>query len=35
MGMTERVDAHNLVVAEADEKLHKQVQETAILVRDA
>ena len=33
MGMTERADAHHLVVADADEEIHKQVQETAILAR--
>ena len=32
-GMTERVDAHNLAVAEANEEIHKQVQETVILAR--
>ena len=35
MGMTERADAHELVAAEADEKIHKQVWETAILARAA
>ena len=29
-GMTERADAQNPVVAEADEEIHKPVQETAI-----
>ena len=33
MGMIERVDAHNLAVAEVDEEIHKQVPETAILAR--
>ena len=33
MGTTERVDAHHLVVADADEEIQKQVQETAILAR--
>ena len=33
ISMTERVDAHNLVVAEADEEIYKQVWETAILAR--
>ena len=28
MGKTDRADAHNLAVAEADEEIHKQVQET-------
>ena len=28
MGMTERVDAHDPVVAEADEEIHKQVWKT-------
>ena len=27
VGMTERADAHDPVVAEADEEIHKQVQE--------
>ena len=31
MGMTERVDAHDPVVAEADEEIHKQFWETAVL----
>ena len=31
--MTEWADAHDLVVAEADEEIHKQVQETANLAR--
>ena len=34
MGMTERADAHNPVVAEADEEMHKQVWQTAVLARD-
>ena len=29
--MTERVDAHDPVVAEANEEIHKQVWETVIL----
>ena len=33
MGMTERGEAHDLVVAEADESIHKQVWETVILAR--
>ena len=33
MGTTERADAHDLAVAEADEEIHKQVWETAILDR--
>ena len=33
MGMTERADDHDLMVAEADEEIHKQVWETAILAR--
>ena len=33
MGMTERADAHNPGVAEADEEIHKQVQKTAVLAR--
>ena len=35
MGTTERVDAHDPVVAKGDEEIHKQVQETAILARAA
>ena len=35
VGITERADAHNLEVAKADEEIHKQVQETAILARAA
>ena len=30
MGMAKRVDAQDPVVAEADEEIHKPVQETAI-----
>ena len=30
MGTTQRVDAHDLPMAEADEEIHKQVQETAV-----
>ena len=33
MGMPERADAHEPAVAEVDEEIHKQVWETAILVR--
>ena len=33
VGMTERADAHDLVVAKADEEIHKAVQETAILAQ--
>ena len=33
MGMTERADAQNQVVAKADEDIHKPVQETAVLDR--
>ena len=33
MGMTERVDTQSLAVAKADEEVHKQVWETAILAR--
>ena len=33
VGTTERVDAHDPVVAEADEEIHKQVWETAVLAR--
>ena len=33
MGMTKRSDAHYPVVTDADEEIHKQVQETAILAR--
>ena len=35
IGTIERADAHDPVVAEADEKLHKQIQETAVQVRAA
>ena len=35
MGLTGRVDAHNPVLAETHEELHKQVQEDAILARAA
>ena len=35
VGTTERVDAHNPMVAEADEEIQKQVEETAILIRAA
>ena len=35
MEMTERADAQDLAVAEADEEIHKQVQETAILAQAA
>ena len=31
--MTERMDAHNLAVADADEEIHKQVCKNAILAR--
>ena len=31
MGTTERADAHDPVVAKADEEIHKPFQETAIL----
>ena len=33
VGTIERADTHNLVVAKADEEIHKQVQETAIQAR--
>ena len=33
MGMTETVDAHHPMVADADEEIHNQVQETVILAR--
>ena len=33
MVMTERADAHDLAVAEADEEIHGQSQETAVLAR--
>ena len=33
MGMMERADAHDPAVAEADEEIHKQVWETAVLTR--
>ena len=33
MGMTERADAQDPVVAKADEEIHKPVQETVILAR--
>ena len=35
IGMTERADAHDLVVAEADEEINKQVQEIVALARTA
>ena len=35
MGTTERVYAHDPVVANADEKIHKPFQETAILAQAA
>ena len=35
VGTTKRADAHDLVVAKADEELHKLVQETAILAQVA
>ena len=35
MGMMERADAVDLVVAKADEEMHKPVQQTAILASDA
>ena len=31
MGTTERADAHDPVVAKADDKIHKPVQQTVIL----
>ena len=33
MGMAERADAHNQVLAEAEEDIHKQVWETTVLAR--
>ena len=33
MGMTERADAHNLAVAEADEEIQDQMWETVVLAR--
>ena len=33
MGMTERTDVQDLVVAKADEEVHKPVQETASLAQ--
>ena len=35
MGMTEKADAHDPVVAEADEEIHKQVWEAVVLARVA
>ena len=35
LGTIERVDAHNPVVVEADEEIHKQVWETAVQARAA
>ena len=35
VGMTERANSHDPVVAEADEEIHKQVWETAVLARAA
>ena len=35
MGTAGRADAHDLVVAEADEEIHKQVWETAVQARAA
>ena len=35
MGMTERADAQDPAVAEADEEIHKPVQETVVLARAA
>ena len=35
MGLMGRADAHNPVVAETDQEIHKQVQEVAILARVA
>ena len=35
VGMTERAEAHNLVVAEANEEIQKQVEETVVLARAA
>ena len=33
MGLTKRVDVHDLVVTEADEEIHKQVWKTVVLAR--
>ena len=33
VGTTKRADAHHSVMADADEKIHKHVQETVILAR--
>ena len=33
MGMTGRVDDYDMAVAEAEEEIHKQVWETAVLAR--
>ena len=33
VGMTEKADAHDPLVAETDEEIHKQVWETAVLAR--
>ena len=35
MGMTERPDTQDPVVAKADEEIHKHIQETVILARAA
>ena len=35
VGMTERLDTQDPVVAEADEEIHKPVQETTVLARAA
>ena len=35
METTERADGHDLVVAKADEEIHKKVQETVILAQAA
>ena len=35
MGMTKRADAQDPMVAQADEEIHKPVQETAVLTRAA
>ena len=35
MGITKRVDAQDPVMAEADEEIHKPVQETVVLARAA
>ena len=35
VGSTGRADAHDTVVTEADEEIHKQVQETAVQARTA